>query len=145
MFQKSDFTNSLDTNPSRFKHYDINDFSLFVKGKHFHNEGLSLCMDHEKPSVMSYRTLFEASSIHHSNLGLHKTYDMYINGYFMLLSVLTHYCGASEDHISHPENGNISIKLKFNKPLTEAITCLLYLEFDKSFFINFSFNVTTEF
>ena len=42
-------------------------------------------MDHEKTSVMGYRTLFEGSGNHNSNSGLQKTHDMYINGYFMLL------------------------------------------------------------
>jgi hypothetical protein len=49
------------------------------------SEGLSLDMDHERTSVMGYRTLFEGSGIYHSNTGLQITHDMYINGYFMLL------------------------------------------------------------
>ena len=53
------------------------------------SEGLSLDMDHERTSVMGYRTLFEGSGIHHSNTGLQITHDMYINGYFLLLFDLT--------------------------------------------------------
>ena len=68
---------------------DISDLSLFVNGKQFANEGLTLGMDPEKTSVMCYRTLFEASGIHQSNTGLEITHDMYINGYFMLLFDLT--------------------------------------------------------
>ena len=73
------------------------------------------------------------------------THDMYINGYFMLLFDLTPDRGASEGHTSHPENGSIRIELKFNKPLPEAITCLLYLEFDNSVLIDFEPTVTTDF
>ena len=87
-------------------------------------------MDNEKPSVIGYRTLFEASGIHHSNTGLQKTRDMYINGYFVLLFDLPTDIGASEGHTSDRENGNITIVRKFNKPLPEAITCLLCLKFD---------------
>ena len=101
-------------------------------------------MDHEKTYVMVYRTLFEGSGIHHSNSGLQITHDMYINGYFMLLFDLTPDRGASEDHTSHPEQGNIRVDLKFGKPLPEAITCLLYLEFDISVLINLARNVTTD-
>jgi len=32
-------------------------------------EGVSLDMDHEKTSIMGYRTLFEGSGIHNSNSG----------------------------------------------------------------------------
>jgi len=51
--------------------------------------------------------------------------DMYIKGYFMIFFELTTDRGASDDHTSHPEKGNIIIELKFNKPLPEAFTCLL--------------------
>ena len=125
----ADFVGTIDTNPYKFHHYDISDFSLFVNGKQCTNEGLSLGMDHEKTSVMGYRTLFEGSGIHHSNAGHQITHDMFINGYFMLLFDLTPDQGASEAHTSHPEQGNIRVELKFAKPIPEAITCLLYLEF----------------
>ena len=67
---------------------------------------------------------------------------MYINGYFMLLFDLSPFRGASEDHTSHPKNGNIRIELKFKKPLLEAFTCLLNLQYDNLVSVNFSRNVT---
>jgi len=145
MDNNTDFIVSLDSNPHKFQHYDISDFSLCVNGKQVPNEGLSLGMDYEKTSVMGYRTLSEAYGIHHSNTGLQITHDMYINSYFMLLFDLTPDRGASEGHKSHPEKGNIRIELKFNKPLPEATTCLLYLEFDNSVLIDFARTVTTDF
>jgi len=139
------FNGSLDSNPYKFQHYDISDFSLFVNGKQFPNEGLTVVMDHEKTSVMGHRTLFKASGIHHSNRGLQITHDMYINSYFKLLFDLTPDRGASEGHTSDPENGYIRIKLKFDKRLPEAITCLLYLKLDNSVLIDFESTVTTDF
>jgi len=73
------------------------------------------------------------------------TRDIYINGYFTLLFFLTPDTGASESHTSHPENGSIRIELKFNEPLPEAMTCLLYLEFVNSVLKDFERTVTTEF
>jgi len=46
-------------------------------------------MDHEKSPVMGCRSLFEEPGIQHSNSGQQITCDMFINGYFMLLSHLT--------------------------------------------------------
>jgi len=69
---------------------------------------------------------------------------VFVNGYFMLLFDLTPDQGASEAHTSHPEQGNIRVEMKFAKPLPEAITCLLYLEFDNSVLINLVRNVTTD-
>jgi len=102
-------------------------------------------MDNEKTSVKVYRSLFEASGVHHSNMGLQITHDMYINGYFMSLFDLTPDRGASECHTSNPENRSIRIELKFNMPFPEAITCLLYLEFDNSFNRDFESTDTTDF
>jgi hypothetical protein len=102
-------------------------------------------MDHEKTSVIGYRTLLEGSGIHHSNAGLQITHDMYIAGYFMLLFDLTPDLGASEGHSSHMDNGNIRLELKFSKPLPDSITCLLYLEFDNSVRRDFFRNVSTDF
>ena len=80
MVKNTDFIGSLYSNPYRFQYIDISDVSLFVNGTQFPNEDLSLGMDHEKTSVMGYRTLFGASGIHHSNSGMQITHDMYING-----------------------------------------------------------------
>jgi len=116
MVKNTDFHGSLDSNPYKFHYYDISDFSLFVNGKQFPNESLTPGMDHEKTSVMGYRTLFDASGIHYSNTGLQITYDMYIKGYCMLLFDLTPDRGRSGGHTSHPVNGCIRIELKINKP-----------------------------
>ena len=47
----------------------------------------------------------------------------------MLIFHLTPVRAASEGHISLPEQGYIRVELQFDKPLSEAITCLLYLEY----------------
>jgi len=57
MLNITDFIGFLDSNPYRFQHYYISDISLFVNGKQFPNKSQSLGMDHEKTSVMGYRTL----------------------------------------------------------------------------------------
>jgi len=116
-----------------------------VYGKQIPTDGPSLRMDHEKTSVMEYRTLFEGSGIHHSKSVLQISHDMYIKGFFMLLFDLTPDRGASEGHTSHPDNGNIRVELKFAKPLPEAITCIFYLEYDNSVCIDNSRTVSTDF
>jgi hypothetical protein len=70
---------------------------------------------------------------------------MYIAGYFMLLFDLTPDHAASEGQTSHLDNGNIRIELKFAKDLPDAITCLLYLEYDNSVRIDYSRTVSTDF
>jgi hypothetical protein len=116
-----------------------------VNGREIPSESLTLNMSHEKTSVMVYSTLFEGSGIHHSNTGFQITHDMFIKGYFLLVYDLTTDLAASEGHTSSPVNGNIRIEIKFAKALTDAITCLLYLEFDNSVRIDLARTVFTEF
>jgi hypothetical protein len=93
---------------------------------------------------MGYRTLFEDSGIPHSNAGLQLTH-MNITGYFMLLFDLKPDRGTSECHTSHPESGHIRIEAELAKPLPDAVTYLLYLEYDNSVRIDKNPAVTTDF
>jgi hypothetical protein len=102
-------------------------------------------MGHEKTSVMGYKTLFEGSGIHHSNSGILVSHDMYIAGYFMLLFDLTPDMSAAESHMSFPDHGTIRIELTFDKALSDAITCILYLEYKGCVRIDKSHNVATDF
>ena len=121
MVKNTDFLCSVHTNPYNSWHYNFSNFTLFLNRKQFPNVGLSLGMDHEKTSVIWYRTLFEGSCIHISNCFFQNTHDMYIAGFFMLLFDLTQDLGAS-DHASRQDNGNIRIYLKFSKLLSDTIT-----------------------
>jgi len=120
MVKNADFTGSMETNPYKFRHYDISDFSLFVNGKQFPNEGLSQGMDHEKTFAMGYRTLFEVSGIHHSNAAHQTTHDMFVTGYFMLLFDLSHHRGVSVGRTSQTKQGNIRVVLKFAKGINRC-------------------------
>jgi len=132
-------------NPFNFRHYDLDSFALFVNGKQVPIEGLSLGIDQEKTSIMGYRKLFEESGVHHSNAGLQITHDIYVTYYFMLNFDLIVDLSASEGHSSHIHNGNISLDLKFSKPLPDSITCPLYVEFYNYIRIDFFRNVSSYF
>jgi hypothetical protein len=145
MLANSDFLGNLKTNPFKFQHFGLRSFVMYVNGRQIPSENLVLDPGHEKTTVLAYKTLFEGSGIHHSNSGLQITHDMYINGYFMLLYDLTPDMAASEGHTSPVEGGNIRIELTFKEALKEAITCLLYLEYDNSVRIDSLRTVSTDF
>jgi len=85
MVKNTEYFGSVTTNPYHFRHFNLSSFALNVNGRQVPTEGLTLGMDHEKTSVIGYRTLFEVSGIHHSNSDLQITHDMYMSGYLMLL------------------------------------------------------------
>ena len=63
----------------------------------------------------------------------------------MLLFYLTPDRAASECHFSLSYQGNIRLEHRFDKPLSEAITCLLYLEYDNCVLIVQLRTVSTDF
>jgi hypothetical protein len=77
MVRNTDFLGTEDSNPIKFRHYDLEHFAMYVSGKQIPSEGLSVDMGHEKTSVMGYRTLFEGSSMHHSNGTPDNPYPVY--------------------------------------------------------------------
>jgi hypothetical protein len=145
MVRNTDFLGTTDSNPFKFKHYDLERFAMYVNGNQIPSEGLSLDISHEKTSVMGYRTLFEGSGIHHSNTGLQITPALYVNGYFMLVFDLTPDLAASEGHASDSVHGNVRLDMKFPKPLPDPLMCLSYLEYDGSILIDALRNVTTDY
>ena len=128
MIKNKDFTFTLDTNPLYFSHFNLNYFTLSYNGRSIPSEALPLDMSHEKTSVFAYNTLLEGSLIRHSNAGLQLTHRMFIAGYFMLLFDLTPDRGFPEGHNSLLDQGSMIMELRFDKPLSEVITCLLYLK-----------------
>jgi hypothetical protein len=70
---------------------------------------------------------------------------MYINGYLILVQDLTTDLAASEGHTSSHVNGNIRIELKFRKTLLDAVSWLLYMEYDNSVRIDLARTVSTDF
>jgi hypothetical protein len=145
LVKNKDYLGTLDSNPYNFRHYGILEFELYVNGRQIPSEGLHIETGREKTTVMGYRTLFEASGIRHSNAGLQIMHHMFIAGYYMLLFSLSPDRGASECHTSHLKNGNIRIEARFKDALPDALTCLLYMEYDNCVRIDKNRAVTTDF
>jgi hypothetical protein len=70
---------------------------------------------------------------------------MFIAGHFMLLFDLTPDRAGSEGYILLPEQGYIRLELRFDRPLPEAVMCLLYLEYDNCVRIDQLRIVSTDF
>ena len=145
MVKNADFIGFLDTNPFNFRHYVLSSFTLCYNVKPIPSQGLAMNMGHEKTPVLAYNTLFKGPGIRHSNAGLQFTHDIFKAGYFMLLFDLTPDRAASEGHASLPDQGNIRLELKLYKPLPDAVTCLLYLEYDNSVRIDQLRSLSTDF
>jgi len=110
MIKNSEFNGSVDTNPYKFRHYDIIEISPYVNGRRVPSEGLSLVMDHEKRLSLAIGHSLKGPD-YITRTRVYRFSHMFINGFFML-----------------HENGNIRMELQLSRPLPEYITCLLFLE-----------------
>jgi len=72
------------------------------------------------------------------------TLEMFSKEFYILGFDLTPDREADEEDISLPSQGNVSIEVRFKKPLPEPITCILYAEFRGHIEIDSSTNVTVE-
>jgi hypothetical protein len=140
MLRNVDLTGSPATNPYFFRHFCL---VMYVNGRQVTSEGLYLNTAGAKTCTTAYQTLFTSLGIHH-NTSIQITPTQFIKGSFMLIFDLTPDGCASDGHSCFPDNGNIRIELKFYEALTEAITILLYEEFDASIQIDRLRNVLTD-
>jgi len=67
MVNNTDFLGFMNKNLYYIRHFVLSYFARNVNGRQIPTEGLALNMGNEKTSAMGFRTLFEASGIHHSN------------------------------------------------------------------------------
>lgn len=75
-------------------------------------------------------SLFTSSGIFFSDAGNCITREDYRKGFALLGFDLTEDLSASDNHLGIPGQGSLRLDITFAKPLTEAITLLIYGEFD---------------
>ncbi len=88
-------------------------------------------MDWSSPYEITraYETLVSSTGIHHDDWAHMIPLEMFTRGLYVLGFDLTPDRKADEGQISLPRQGNVRIEARFNKPLPESVTCILYAEF----------------
>lgn len=134
-------------NPFNFQNYNINYLSLYVDGVQVPSKPLQPSFKGASPQyVECFHTLYSGTGIHYMNEGLDIDRDDYANGYCLFAFDLTpdlsaHFAG----HWNLVKNGTIRIEVRFDKPLTKTINCILYSEFDNVLEIDSSRQVVVDF
>lgn len=136
-----DFTVSVNTNPFLFKYFGLNHFVMYVDGRQVPSEGLTIINGSAKTYTMTYQSFLNVLGIHHGK----SASTQFMKGSFMHVFNLTPDGCVSDGHTIPPENGSISIELKLDEALVEAVTIVLYQEFDDCIQIDRLKKVTTDF
>lgn len=134
-------------NPFNFQNYNINFLSLYVDGTQIPSKPLQPSFTGDSPQyVEAYHTLFSGTGLHYMNEGNAINRFQYANGYCLFAFDLTpdlsaHFAG----HWNLVKNGTIRIEVRFEKPLTKTINCILYAEFDNVLEIDSARQVIVDF
>jgi len=118
--------------PFKFEHFNIQRFNLLVNGVQVPSQALEF--DFTKleniQSSRGYNMLFRANGIKHYDRGLQITKDMFDKNYFILAFDLTADHANSTVCSNLINQGTIRIEGRFAEALKEAVTCLVYCEYD---------------
>lgn len=134
-------------NPFNFQNYGINFLSLYIDGAQVPSKPLQPKFSAINPQyVEAYHTLFSGTGIHYMNEGNDIARIDYPEGYCLFAFDLTpdlsaHFAG----HWNLVKNGTIRVEVRFDKPLTKTINCILYAEFDNVLEIDASRQVIVDF
>lgn len=127
------YNGSRDKNPFNFQHFDLQRFNISVNGTQIPSQPLEFDFTNKQKGVLStrgYNTLFSGTGIHYYDKGHQITKELYDNGHFMLAFDLTSDKSYNSLCLNSLNHGNIRIEGRFSTQLKEAVTCLVYCEFD---------------
>jgi hypothetical protein len=125
------FNGSNQHNPYNFQHYNVQNIRLIMNSEEFPTRGYE-CNFEAKVVSKAYRGLFEAmGQIEKTTCTI--TRDEWLNGFtifgFNFTPDLSD--GVIKDKYVNPiKGGDLSLHIRFAKPLPETVTVILFLEFD---------------
>ena len=134
-------------NPFNFQNYSINYLSLYVDGSQVPCKPLQPVFSDPSPQyVEAYHTLYSGTGMHYMDAGNEIDRDDYAKGYCLFAFDLTpdlsaHYAG----HWNLVKNGTMPVEVRFEKPLSQTVNCILYAEFDNVLEIDSNRQVVQDF
>ena len=122
------FQGDVTLSPFNFKHFNLNYLVLNVDGEQFPSKPLTPDFAN-KDYLDCYDTLLTATGIGGDNRALESTRETYPNGYAFYLINLS---PSEPDCVASDlvKTGSIRLEAKFESPLTEPITGIIFCEFD---------------
>jgi len=134
-------------NPFNFKNYGINYFSLYADGIQIPSRPLQPSfVKNESLYVEAYHTLFSGTGIHFLNEGNSISREDYSQGFTLFAFDLTPDLSANcAGHWNLVKHGSLRLEVRFEKPLTSTVNCIVYAEFENVLEIDSSRQVIVDF
>ena len=130
-------------NPFNFKHYSMNEISLYLDGQQQAIKPIQSDFGANQ-FVRSYMTLFSGTGKENRNEGNGIERTDYNNGYALYAFDLTPDL-SDDDHFNLAKQGSVRIDLKFAAALPNTVTVIAYAEFENVIEIDRNRNVVFDF
>ncbi|KAK3918351.1 hypothetical protein KUF71_000923 [Frankliniella fusca] len=138
------FNGHYQSNPYNFQHFNLNYLSLFVDTQQIPAQPLT--PDFERNlHIDAYNTLFSGTGIHWKDEGNDITYAEYPRGYTLYAFDISQDLSANESHWNLQRQGIVRMVVKFSKPLTTAVNCIVFSEFNNLIEIDKNRNVVVDY
>lgn len=131
-------------NPFNFQHFQHNFLALYIDSVQIPSKPLTPDFSN-KLYTRSYHTLFSGSGVHFGDTGNEITIDEYPNGYCLAAFDLTADLSSHEAHWNIIRSGSLRLEVRFEKPLKETITAIIYSEFDNLIEIDNNRNIVIDY
>lgn len=141
MVDNDAYTGKRTKNPFNFKNNNISSFSLFVNGAAVPNESIITKFKDSHQYAKAYSTIFSATGLINSPQSIMVTQNMFKNGYFLIVTDLTTDLSGIDSTSSLLNQGNIRLEARFETPLENTVTCLIFLEYDATLEIDKNRNI----
>lgn len=138
------YNGDLKYNPYNFQHFKHNFLALYIDSVQIPSKPLTPDFTNGL-YTRSYHTLFSGSGIHFGDTGNEITISEYPNGYCLAAFDLTSDLSSHEAHWNIIRSGSLRLEVRFEKPLTETVTAIIYSEFDNLIEIDHNRNIITDY
>jgi hypothetical protein len=129
MVRNSAFNGTYSTNPFNFEHFNLNFLSFYIDSIQIPSKPYTPDFPSEL-FMREYNSLFSGSGIHYSDTGNNISHDEYAKGFFFICADLSPDLSSNSSHWQIQKNGTLRIELRFQQPLEESVTVILFSEFD---------------
>jgi hypothetical protein len=144
MVKNTAFNGTYKTNPFNFEHFNLNYLAVYVDSTQILSRPFT--PDFTRGLyAREYHSLFSGCGIHYSDHGNDVEYDDYSKGFFLTCFDLTNDLSSHSPVWNASKNGSLRIELRFEQPLTESVTVIVFAEFDNLIEIDKNRQITLDY
>ena len=145
MVEDGAYAGSLNRSPFNFQHFNISEIGIYENGVPIAQEALRLNFENNATVMNAYHLFLESiGAVGDRALACPIDYDDYVGGSTLFCFNRSPDLACEVGQLPN-QNGNLTLKLRFNKALAKAVAVIILMEFDSRVQINQYKNIITDY